>query len=521
MNNLNKSALAWLIASRHIVLLGVILTVATGFRTFKLGEVPYGLNQDEVSTAYDAYAIGYFGIDRMGHSLPLFLESWGNGMQALSSYVLVPFYYVFGVSVFTFRGVGAFMGILSVLLVYLLCSEIFTRRQGLVSAFLVAISPWHIMQSRWFFEASSFPFFFLAALTVFVMAAKRKSFFGLCAASALFGACMYTYGPAHVVVPIFFSLACLHLLVKRNLHQKDVIMAFVLFCACTLPLAYYFLVNSFGFPQIDSVISIPQLSSEPRYESLVGSFSFAEVSRRLLQLFTMLLNQRDDLPYNAMPVFGIMYPFAWAAFCSGIAVIVTSWWRKKNAFIEIILIAIIPILLMASLIDVNLNRANVGVLLFLIVSTIGVGFFMRLHWALSMITVCVYAALSLQFAAGYFGDYQLQTGPHFFSSFTDAMKRLDKAKPGNVCITDTVKMPYIYVLYFYQIDPHIFVDTVAYVQPGEEFQRVKSFDRFTFGLANCDVEMTDVFLLSSWEASNLALQNMEIRDFGDFIAAYK
>lgn len=521
MKYLNNSVLAWIFASHHILLLVAILVIATAFRTFKLGEVPYGLNQDEVSTAYDAFSIGYFGIDRMGNSLPIFLESWGNGMQALSSYLLVPFYYVFGVSVLSFRGAGAFIGVLSVLLVYLLCSEIFTRRQGLVSAFLVAISPWHVMQSRWFFEATSLPFLFLAALTVFVMAAKRKSFLGLCAASALFGICMYTYGPAHLVVPIFFFLACSHLLVNKTFHRKQIILVFVLFCASALPLAYYFLVNSFGFPQVDSVVSIPKLPSEPRYESLVGSFSFAEASRRLLQLFTIFLNQRDDLPYNAMPVFGIMYPFAWIVFCSGVAVIVASWWRKKNAFAELILIAIIPILLMAILIDVNLNRANVGVLLFLIVSTIGVGFFMRLHLALSIIVACVYAALSLQFAAGYFGDYQLQTGPHFFSSFTDAMERLDKGKLGNVCITDTVKMPYIYVLYFYRANPHVFADTVVYVQPGEEFQRVKSFDRFTFGLANCDVETTNVFLLRKWEVSGLPLQSLEIQDFGDFIAAYR
>ena len=521
MNSVNKNALAWLIANRSILLLGVILAIATVFRTFKLGEVPYGLNQDEVSIAYDAYAIGYFGIDRAGNSLPLFLESWGNGMQALSSYLLVPLYYVFGVSVLTFRSVGACFGVLSVLLVYKLCSEIFTRSQGLISAFLVAISPWHVMQSRWFFEATSFPFFFLVALTVFVIAAKRKSFFGLRAASVLFGACLYTYGPAHLVVPIFFFLACLRLLTNKTFHHRQIILAIVLFCVCALPLAYYFLINSFAFPQIDSVVSIPKLSSEPRYESLIGPLPLADVGNRLLQLFTIFLNQRDDLPYNAMPIFGIMYPFAWAAFCSGIAVIAASLWKKEGNFAELILIAIIPIVVMAALIDVNLNRMNVGVLIFLIVSTIGVGFFMRLHRVLSIIVVCVYAMLSLQFAANYFGDYQQKIGPHFFSSFTEAMERLDKGVPGNVCITDTVKMPYIYALFFYRVNPHDFANTVAYVQPGEEFQRVKSFDRFTFGLTNCDVEKTHVFLLRKWEISGIPLKSLVIQDFGDFIAAYR
>ena len=56
----------------------VIIAVGVLIRIINLTTVPNGLNTDEASAGYEAYAIGNYGIDRNGNFLPVFLKAWGN-----------------------------------------------------------------------------------------------------------------------------------------------------------------------------------------------------------------------------------------------------------------------------------------------------------------------------------------------------------------------------------------------------------------------------------------------------------
>ena len=57
----------------------VIMAVAAFVRLYKLGAVPYGLQQDEASIGYDAYTLANFGIDRNGYHWPIYPITWGCG----------------------------------------------------------------------------------------------------------------------------------------------------------------------------------------------------------------------------------------------------------------------------------------------------------------------------------------------------------------------------------------------------------------------------------------------------------
>jgi hypothetical protein len=48
-------------------------------RLFELGSTPPGLNQDEASTGYDAFALPHYGIDRSGFHNAVMLAKWGSG----------------------------------------------------------------------------------------------------------------------------------------------------------------------------------------------------------------------------------------------------------------------------------------------------------------------------------------------------------------------------------------------------------------------------------------------------------
>lgn len=42
-------------------------------------------------------------------------------------------------------------------------------------------------------------------------------------------------------------------------------------------------------------------------------------------------------------------------------------------------------------------------------------------------------------------------------------------------------MPYIFVLFYERINPHDFLESVVYVNPGAAFQQVSAFGRYRFG----------------------------------------
>ena len=87
-------------------------------RLILIGQVPYGLNQDEASAGYEAWSILNYGIDRHGISYPVHLIAWGSGQNIAYSWFCMPFIALFGLSEFTVRLPMALIGCVSVVLFY-------------------------------------------------------------------------------------------------------------------------------------------------------------------------------------------------------------------------------------------------------------------------------------------------------------------------------------------------------------------------------------------------------------------
>ena len=63
-------------------------------RLILIGQVPYGLNQDEASAGYEAWSILNYGIDRHGISYPVHLIAWGSGQNIAYSWFCMPIHRV-------------------------------------------------------------------------------------------------------------------------------------------------------------------------------------------------------------------------------------------------------------------------------------------------------------------------------------------------------------------------------------------------------------------------------------------
>ena len=73
------------------IMFWVFLAVGIFVRVFRFGAFPSGLNQDEAFAGYEAYSLLHYGTDTAGYHNPIYLVAWGSGMNALETYLMIPF----------------------------------------------------------------------------------------------------------------------------------------------------------------------------------------------------------------------------------------------------------------------------------------------------------------------------------------------------------------------------------------------------------------------------------------------
>lgn len=225
-----------------ILPLFLILCIAAFLRFYNLGSIPLGIANDEVIRVMGAYTIvktGGNGID--GSFLPLSATEQGDDFSPVSFYLSAPVTALFGVSLFTARFMYAVFGVLSVLMLYLLTRKLFTYEVGLLSAFVLAVSPWHLIVSRGVWDAGISLFFYLAALFTFLSyKGSRKILLSL----PLFGLALYSY---HGTIFFFILLiALLFALYHKDLlkRKKDTIFLTIGFVLLIIPFLLAFISNS-------------------------------------------------------------------------------------------------------------------------------------------------------------------------------------------------------------------------------------------------------------------------------------
>lgn len=211
------------------ILLFFIVILAAFLRFYQLGVNPPSLTWDEVAWGYNAYAVGIDGRDEFGHFLPYTsFISFGDYKPPVYAYLTVVPVWLFGLTEFAVRFPSALFGTLTVLLTYFLVKEIFfinsksvirnpkqiqnsndknstnmTEYLALMSALIMAISPWNIMLSRAAFEANVASFFIVTGVWLFLLAVRKKPMFMILSVLC-FVLCMYTFNSVRVDAPLLF-----------------------------------------------------------------------------------------------------------------------------------------------------------------------------------------------------------------------------------------------------------------------------------------------------------------------------
>lgn len=218
-----------------------IIAVAFILRFWNLGSHP-ALNADEAAIGYNAYALLQTGNDEHGNSWPIHFQSFNDYKPGLYVYLVLPFIKLLGLNEWAVRLPNAILGVATVYLLYLFIRQLRfenSSKVGLVAAFMLAISPWHIHFSRGGWEVNTSTFFTLFGTILFIkFVSNNKRLLHILFLSVLsYSLAIYSYHAARIIVPlIVFGLIGIYF-GELKVRIKEVLIAGLFGIVCLLPLA--------------------------------------------------------------------------------------------------------------------------------------------------------------------------------------------------------------------------------------------------------------------------------------------
>lgn len=507
----------------HWILFLLILSLEIFSRVWQFEQLPPGLNPDEASIGVEAYDLYHYGTDRNGIAFPVHFVAWGSGQNALYGYVLIPFIAVLGLSPQIVRLPMLISGILSIPLVYFVATRIFDRRVGLLAMFCMAISPWHILLSRWGLESNFLPFVFLLGFACTLAGLSRRVWFFV--ACMLFGASLYAYGTAYAVVPVFLLLAFTALARGKHLSWRVLATSLAVFTLIAAPIGLLLAVNTFKLNSVEiGALSVPRLPSQARFLSdtvIYGGDSVKAIPQNLYGAFELLVLQSDGLLYNGVDPYGYFYKVTFPAILIGFVLLAVGWGFGRRLEGNLLAAWIGASFIVPAFQPVNINRFNIVFIPLLICFALFMDWLSTKGRFFLPLAVGLLLAAFAAFTAAYHSQwYRQQASWKFNAGLLSALGFARSVRAGTVCVGDEITMPYIYALFAERASPAEFLRTVQYEDVKAPFRQVRAFGRYVFGMKNCIEAPSPIYVLRTGETPPRLGNRYEYEFFEQYVVYY-
>ena len=502
---------------KKIILLVAILGVAAFLRVWQLGSVPNSLDWDETALGYNAYSILKTGRDEYGNFLPLSIRSFDDYKPPLYVYLTVPSVALFGLSPWSTRLPSAVMGVFAVLGTYVLVREVFKKSSSiaLISAALLAISPWHIQFSRIAFEANIGVTLNIWAVALFLIGMRKKIYFPLSA--ALFGLGMYAYHSERIFLPLFlcllFAVFWKKIFVKDN--KKMLITSVIVGLLVVIPLipvvfdksALMRLRGTSSFTDQTNLLArdIQKLEFDRLNGDKLGELLD---NRRIVWIKTIAsgylshfslrwLFLTGDNPRHHAPDMGLLYVWELPFLLYGLFVLCKSkeYTTEARLFIGWLLIA--PVAASPTTGLPHAIRTLVFLPVFQIITAVGIcSLVARLQGKIKWFVLCLYAIFIIGNIAYYLNMYFVEMN-HEFSEYwqygnQQAVQITEqlKSKYDKVVVSTKIEQSYMFFLFYTKYDP------TKYLAGGGtnsgSFAEIKNkFNKYEFRVINWSQEKRD------------------------------
>ena len=525
-------------AAENALFLTLIL-VGAAVRLVWLGDVPLGLHQDEASIGYEAWALLEHGIDRHGYRYPVHFVAWGSGMNALYAYLAMPFIKFLGLSVLAVRLPQALLGVAALFAMYDVGRRMVDRRFALCALFVLAISPWHIMLSRWGLEANILPVIVLFAFALVLRGLERPRW--LVPAFVVLALSLYAYGTAYVFVPLF-ALGILAYGWRRHVADfRHWAVALAAMALVALPIGLFLMVNLFELPAIElPLLSMPRYTGETRMVTESVFFSadpVGDLLRYAKSVFDILVvdgyrvgaKPGDTFIHNALPEFGYFYHRA--GFCITLAGACFMVWdfvsgrRPRNLLVAIWLGAAI---VTATLTDPHLQRLGPVFFPLLLCAAYGLSGAAAsgVRWVdrtANVLRVAAVAYLVVSFAA-FARHYFMEYSRHSFSappSYAQALAYVVAHAEPDDAIYVPERPIYTAILFYDPPDPRLYMNTVQIENMDVAFQQPLSFGRYRIGIDAEAAENGDAFVVWAEDAPMFPTSTFDVTPFDSFSAVIR
>ncbi|MCR5719145.1 MAG: glycosyltransferase family 39 protein [Lachnospiraceae bacterium] len=513
---------------KRLIFFWIIMGLIVFARAFLFGKVPGGINQDEAFSGYNAYTLLKFGKDSYGYSFPMYLMTWGSGMNALSSYLMIPVVAIFGLHTWSIRLVPCVLAILALVAVYKMIREnVKDDVLALFTMFFCGVAPWHIMLSRWALESNLAPAFLVFGMYFFLKGLKNEKYYIVSA--LIYGLSLYSYATVWTVVPVIVFLLVLYaILTKRMKFSKYTIISFVVLFLTALPAMLFILVNKGTINEIRTpLLSIPKMvvfrGGEVSLKNIPGNFK---------NLKNILTTQNDGLIWNSTEKFGIFYKFSLPFFFIGLAAVIAPLFlrfKKKEAvkakeeskkannegdFFFCTMVLLLAGFLVGILVNVNINRVNIIFMPILIITAYGwySAFSNRKFKGirLDIIPVILYLVCFISFEMFYFTEYRNDIGGCFREGLGDCFEVLEKECKDAEKVYVTHDIYYPRVLFYVEENLNEYLDTVEYTNFPSAYLDVSSFGKYVLDVnTEAFPEEGAVYVVNSGSADSYLVQMLE------------
>ena len=497
------------------ILFIIIMAVGIFVRIFRFGSLPDGINQDEAFAGYEAYSLLHYGKDSFGYSFPVYLTTWGSGMNVLNSYLMIPFIAIFGLKTWVIRMPQLIVAIFTLMTCYLIMKRLFNERAGLIAMFILAIVPWHIMLSRWGLESNLAPGFLMFGLYFFIRGMDNQKFYIVSA--LMYGLSLYSYATIWPFVPLMILLEVIYALYLKKMHfDRYLVISAMLLVALALPLLLFLLVNSGRIDELKlGFISIPRL-----LYMRSGEISVKNVPVNFKNILNIMTNQTDGLITNVYGEYSFLYKITLIFFIYGIIAsvinIVKNIKSRQILGQVFLIIQFIGGFLLTLLVYVNVNRANSLMIPIVMLAAYGIYDIaervdFKLVWVIAVCYLCFFAG----FSQAYFTSYNEDAGQAFCVGLEEAVDYAEKlSKDNKIYITSYVSQSR--VMFYSKIPVDEYINTVVYNNYPGAFIGTDSFGRYcmSFDIYN-NIDTNGVYILDiGTDSSMLESYGFKPKEFG-------
>lgn len=501
----------------------IVIAIGVLVRVVNFGKMPLGFNQDEAFAAYEAFSLINYGVDSAGNPFPTYFVSWGSGMNVLESYLSIPFMLIFGYSEVVFRLPSLICAIITLPVFWLTLKRLFNNQVAIIGLFLLSISPWHIMLSRWALESNLAPSFLLFGLYFLVKSIDKNAC--LLLSALFFGLSLYAYSVVWIYLPVMLLVFGIYYIVKLKgkIQIKYLISAIIILFIFALPHFLFLLINSGVIPEIKtSFFTIPKLVYMRGSEiSLSNIFKLDSWKN----LFNILILQNDSLKTNCTAEFGLFYhislPFLLLGFVAACIKLKNDIKAKVFSGAYFILGGfMVYFIISLCLFNLNINKSN-GMHLFTL-SIIAFGIYKAVNFIkakkIAIVTVSLAFLICFGFFVNhYFGSGGKQISEHYSMGLGDAVELVKEKGCGQIAVDRSVY--HSQILFYDKTNQKVFENTVEYEVYPHPYLSATSFGKYTFIYEYNHLENFDAYIFPVSHLYFFSEEDFEITVFEKYAVA--